>query len=101
MERHFVQDAHGQPDLFEGEVEIGRRETLPKGEARYARLSRIVTNRAFATFRVGNGSLLVDMQTANLLVSLSDKLNEKNREKFLSMDLRQMVSVAWKLALGV
>lgn len=74
-------------------------EPLPAGEERYQRLAKIVKSHSGATFQYDNrdGALLMDVQTANLLVQVADGLNAKNRAHFLSMDLGVMVDTAWKL----
>lgn len=74
-------------------------EELPEGEKRYERLAKCVKDHAFAVFTYSNqdGQLIVDVQTANLLVKVADALNPTNRAKFLAMDLGEMVDVAWKL----
>lgn len=41
--------------------------------------------------------VLLDVQTANALVTVWDALSEENREKFESMPLLTAVKVAWKL----
>jgi hypothetical protein len=92
---------HGYPDL-EGELPITRAsfETLPSGEARYQRLAQMVKRHTSATFAYDNddGALLMDVQTARLLVMVADALGKpENRAKFLDMDLGVMVDTAWKL----
>jgi hypothetical protein len=41
--------------------------------------------------------LLVDVQSANAVVSVHDKLNPQNQHKFTQLNIRTMVDVAWKL----
>ena len=74
-------------------------EPLPLGEARYARLKQAVEEFGFVAFEYDNadGCLLMDVQTANLLVQVADALSPTNRAKFLVMDLGRMVDVAWKV----
>lgn len=89
-------------DELEGELPITRDdiEPLPTGEARYQRLAGMVKRHTAATFAYDNqdGCLLMDVQTANLLVMVADALGKpENRAKFLAMDLGVMVDTAWKL----
>lgn len=41
--------------------------------------------------------VLVDMQTANLIVQVWENLNEKNRKKFGSLSIEKMGRLAWEL----
>lgn len=41
--------------------------------------------------------IIVDIQTANLLVTVHDALTEPNRTTFLAMSLERAVSIAWRL----
>jgi len=86
---------------FEGELPFTRKDVkkLPDGEARYDCLKGLVDNHASILFAYDNkdGALFMDVQTANLLVSIAGALNARNRAKFLSMDLGAMVDTAWKL----
>lgn len=41
--------------------------------------------------------LRVDLMTASAIVGVHDKLNEANREKFLTLPIRKMAEVSWKL----
>lgn len=101
MERLFIGGNSDDGHDFEGELPFTRKDVkkLPDGEARYACLKRLVDSRASSLFAYDNqdGALFLDMQTANLLVSVADALNEKNRAHFLTMDLGTMVDTAWKL----
>lgn len=74
-------------------------EVLPLGEERYERFRRMVKEHRATAFAVDNadGCILMDVQTANLLVTVAEALNQKNRAHFLSMDLLVMVDIAWKL----
>jgi hypothetical protein len=40
---------------------------------------------------------VVDVVTANMLLSIADKLNEQNRGRFLRLSLPRAVEVGWKL----
>jgi len=39
----------------------------------------------------------VDLFTASAVVQVHDALNEKNRTKFVGLDILQMVDLTWKL----
>ena len=41
--------------------------------------------------------ILVDMQTANLVIQFNKKLSEKNRIKYLSMPLDKALDFSWRL----
>ena len=41
--------------------------------------------------------VLVDMQTANLILKVWDALNSSNRKKFEKLSIKKMADVAWKL----
>ena len=41
--------------------------------------------------------VLVDMQTANLILKVWDAINTSNRKKFEKLPIKKMVNVAWKL----
>lgn len=101
MERLFIGGNGENGHDFEGELPFTRKDVkkLPDGEARYACFQQLVDSRTSALFAYDNrdGALLLDMQTTNLLVSVAGALNERNRAKFLSMDLGAMVDTAWKL----
>jgi len=68
---------------------------VPPGEnERLLRLRRIVNDRQAEEI----DGVLVDMQTANAIVSVYDALGDsRNREKFLSMSMQHMGVTAWKL----
>lgn len=57
------------------------------------RLRRIVEEKQAA--RVDG--LLVDLFTASAIVKVHDALNEENRAKFVSVPVRRMASIAFKL----
>lgn len=40
---------------------------------------------------------ILDVQTANLVTSIYEKLGKENKKKFLSMHPLNMVDIAWKL----
>jgi len=87
-------------DGLEGELPHLDVEPLPEGEARYHRLKEMVAKHAFATFAYDNpdGCLVLDVQTAHVMVQVADALQKPaNREKYLSMDLGEMVDLTWKL----
>ena len=41
--------------------------------------------------------VLVDIQTANVLVTVHDALNERSREKFTALPIDRAVTIAWQL----
>ena len=41
--------------------------------------------------------VLVDMQTANVIMKVWNALNPSNRKKFENLPIRKMANVAWKL----
>jgi hypothetical protein len=41
--------------------------------------------------------VLVDMQTANVILKVWDALNSSNRKKFEKLPVKKMANVAWKL----
>jgi hypothetical protein len=86
-------------DGLEGELPHLEVEPLPEGEARLQRLKEMVAKHAFATFAYDNpdGCLVLDVQTANVMVQVAEVLRPANREKYLSMDLGEMVDLTWKL----
>ncbi len=86
-------------EWMEGDVPPYTAEPFPTGEARFERLAKMVKEHKYTTFAYDNpdGALMVDVQTANLLVTVAKALNPTNRAKFLAMDLGMMVDVAWKL----
>jgi uncharacterized membrane protein len=43
------------------------------------------------------GYVVLDMTTANMLVTIADALKKETREKFTSMPLSQAVDIGWKL----
>jgi len=90
----------GGPLEPESEVDIDPDtiETLPSGEERFERFRRQVEDHSFATYAYDNkdGCLVLDVQTANLLVQVAQALSPERRAKFLTMDLGRMVEIAWK-----
>ncbi len=56
-------------------------------------MKRIVENRQY---EVING-VSVDMQTANMITTIYNKLNKKNKKKYAKLDLNMMVNVGWKI----
>lgn len=42
--------------------------------------------------------VLIDMSSANLIVQIADKLNPKNRAKFIKLPVGMMANMAWELA---
>jgi hypothetical protein len=43
------------------------------------------------------GGVLVDMQTANVIMKVWNALNKSNRSKFEKLPIKKMATVAWKL----
>lgn len=72
---------------------------LPVGEERLEVLRDAVRDHAALVVAYPNedGALIVDVQTARLLVTVADALNERNREHFLGLDLPVAVDLAWRL----
>lgn len=70
--------ASGKPLEPESEVDVDPEtvEPLPSGEERFERLRRQVEEHSFATYAYDNrdGCLVVDVQTANLLVQVAQAL---------------------------
>lgn len=66
---------------------------LPRNAPRIDRLRRIVEEHQAARVE----GKVVDATTANMLVSIHDALNEKNRAHFLALPLPKMVALGWKL----
>ena len=56
-------------------------------------MKRIVRERQYEEI---NG-VIVDMQTANMITTIYDKLNKKNKKKFSKLNLFTMVNVGWKI----
>ena len=69
---------------------------LPRGTPRIDRLRWIVHHHQAARTE----GVMMDGFTASMLVQVHDALSDVNREKFLAMQIRQMVTVGWKLAKG-
>jgi len=86
-------------DELEGDLEVKDPEPFLRGEALFERLRRAVKNHSYVNFVYENkdGCLLVDVQTANVIVEVAKALNPTNRSKLLNMDLPGMVTLAWKL----
>lgn len=40
---------------------------------------------------------LIDLQTANVLVTIHDRLSEENRAKLLALPVMRAATIAWKL----
>jgi len=74
-------------------------EPMLEGEKLFERLQRAVKAHGYVNFAFENkdGCLLVDVQTANVIVEVAKALNPGNREKFLGMKFPSMVTLAWKL----
>ncbi len=60
---------------------------------KYQSIKRIVDERTMG--KVDN--IMVDLTTANMLLTIADKLNPTNKEKFLSLPIQKMVALGWKL----
>ncbi len=43
------------------------------------------------------GGVLVDIQTANVIMKVWNALNKSNRSKFEKLPIKKMATVAWKL----
>lgn len=56
-------------------------------------MRKIVENRQYEEI---NG-VVVDMQTANMITTIYNKLNKKNKKKFSKLNLFTMVNVGWKI----
>ena len=56
-------------------------------------MKRIVENRQYEKIN----DVAVDMQTANMIMTIYNNLSEKNKEKFSKLSLSQMVSIGWKI----
>jgi len=41
--------------------------------------------------------VIVDMQSANVIVTVYDALNDTNKAKLIAMPIEKMASVAWKM----
>lgn len=56
-------------------------------------MKRIIENRQYEEI---NG-IAVDMQTANMIMTIYNKLNKKNKKKYSKLNLNQMVNIGWKI----
>lgn len=74
-------------------------EPMLEGEALFERLQRAVKAHGYVNFAYDNkdGCVLMDVQTANVIVEVAKALRPDNRAKFLGMSLPSMVTLAWKL----
>lgn len=43
------------------------------------------------------GGVLIDAQTANVILTVYNALSDQNKEKFLLLDINKMAQLAWKL----
>lgn len=60
---------------------------------------RVVRNRQYEELDQGDGGepVVLDMQTANAVITVHDHLKPENQKVFLEMPPWRMVDVAWKL----
>lgn len=61
-------------------------------------LRGIVAAQQCQKIRIDGHKVYIDLFSASMLVQIYDALNEANRERFIALPWRQMVSVGWKLA---
>jgi hypothetical protein len=64
-----------------------------ENEKKYEAIKKIVDERQYAKV----DGVTVDGFTASMLLQICDNLSPQNRDKFLSMPIRKMVDVGWKL----
>lgn len=65
----------------------------PAQQKRYDAIKEIVEGESYAKI----DGVTIDLTTANMLLQIADNLKEENQKKFLSLPIRKMVDVGWKL----
>ena len=60
-------------------------------------LKRAIREKQYFKVKEEGRTVLVDMQTANAILTVRDALSAKSREKFNSMSLSRQGAIAWKL----
>lgn len=65
----------------------------PKEQKRYDTIKEIVDEGQYEKI----DGVIIDGTTANMLLKILDNLNEENKKKMLSMPIKKMVDVSWKL----
>ena len=78
-------------DDIEGAVEIDMPED--KALTRIEQIRKVLATKSFAKIE----GVLMDMQTANLVCSIYDRLNPTNQDKLSQMSLPHMVDTCWKV----
>jgi len=56
-------------------------------------MKRIVENRQYEMIN----DVAVDMQTANMIMTIYNAINKKNKKKFSKLSLNKMVVIGWKI----
>ena len=56
-------------------------------------MERIVKNRQYEMIN----DVVVDMQTANMIMTIYNAVNKKNKKKFSKLSLNKMVAIGWKI----
>lgn len=56
-------------------------------------MKRIVENRQYEEIN----DVVVDMQTANMIMTIYNAINKKNKKKFSKLSLIRMVNIGWKI----
>lgn len=66
---------------------------MSKSMSKLDKLRQIVSEHQYQKI----DGVIVDVVTANAILTIYDAMKkEENKEKYLSMDIRKMASVAWK-----
>jgi len=72
----------------------GTREYITEnGIDRYNVIKKIVDDKQYA--KVDN--IMIDLTTANTIISIYNRLNDKNKLKLMSLPLNKIVNIVWKL----
>lgn len=93
MDNNEKREWENCPVAMTEEVRVIETAQVSPGEARLQQLQAIVAEHQ--AMKVDGQ--LVDACTANMLVKIVLRLNEKNRAKFLGFSITRMVDVGWKL----
>lgn len=56
-------------------------------------LKQIVKSHSFQEIE----GMIVDVQTANIILQVYEAINEKNKEKFINQSIDKMAHIAWQL----
>lgn len=91
-----INGSPSEDDVEKMKDKLGRNESMnPREDALIKTFNNIVDTHSSLKVKDGGRTVLVDVQSANVVLKLYDALSDKNKKSLLKMSVPKMIKMAW------